>query len=62
MRRLTDVEPSWEVFEACPRCGAHVGEPCLSMRGVPKGWVPCPDGRAAVPLANPHPGRKKVKK
>jgi hypothetical protein len=60
MRRTTDIEPSWEVFEACRRCGAERSAPYLSMRGVPKGWVLRPDGRAAVRLANSHPGRKKL--
>jgi hypothetical protein len=54
MRRTTDIGPSWEVFESCPRCNAKAGQPCTDMRGSNvKSWIP---------LANPHPKRKKIKK
>lgn len=62
MRRTTDIEPSWEVFDECRRCGAEKCEPCVSMRGIPKASGTMPYGRAAGPLANPHPGRKKLPK
>jgi hypothetical protein len=49
------IEPSWEVFEKCSRCGADAGAPCVSMRGTPRGFWP----NRAGPLRNPHPGRRK---
>lgn len=56
---MSEIAPSWEVFGRCERYGAGAREPCKDMRGVPKGWVP---NRKPRPLANPHPGRKRLPK
>jgi hypothetical protein len=51
------IEPSWEAFGPCERCGAAEGAPCKDLRLGD--W---PHWSHLIPkMRNPHKGRRQVK-
>jgi hypothetical protein len=51
------IEPSWEVFGPCRRCGAADGAPCVDLRIVRSVTPPW----ARRKMRNPHKGRQQVR-
>lgn len=46
------IEPSWEVFDECPKCFAEKKKPCYNLTST---------SANLVVNSNPHPARKKLK-